>query len=41
MLLFEQYCPDDATRESYELSEDQIKNIIQEQFLIEMKNRYP
>ena len=38
--LFDRYCPDPEIRESYELSEEELKNVIQKSF-IEMKNRYP
>ena len=40
VLLFDRYCPDPKIREDYELSEKQIKNLIQTIF-IEMKNRSP
>lgn len=40
IILFDRYCPDPSLRESYEFSEEELKNLIQK-ILIEMKNRYP
>jgi hypothetical protein len=38
--LFYIFCPDPSIRESHELSEEELKKVIQKIF-IEMKNRYP
>ena len=38
--LFDRFCPDPSIRESYEFSEEELKNLIQNIF-IEMKDRYP
>ena len=38
--LFDRYCPDGTIQEDYELSEEELKKLIQEIF-VEMKDRYP
>lgn len=40
VLLFDRYGPDPSLRESYQLSEEELKKLIQKIF-IEMKERYP
>ena len=39
IMLFNRYCPDPSLRESYELSEKELKDLVQK-ILIEMKERY-
>nr|YP_010134041.1 hypothetical protein KYU77_pgp066 [Tryblionella apiculata]QWM93530.1 hypothetical protein [Tryblionella apiculata] len=38
--LFDLYCPDPSLRESHELSEEELRDLVQKIF-IEMKERYP
>jgi len=40
IMLFDKYCPDPSLRESHELSEEELKKLIQK-ILIEMKEHYP
>ena len=40
MMLFDRYCPDPSLRESHELSEEELRDVVQTIF-IEMKERYP
>ena len=38
--LFDRYCPDSSLRESHELSEEELRDLVQKIF-IEMKEGYP
>jgi hypothetical protein len=38
--LFDRYCPDPSIRESHELSEEELRDLVKDIF-IEMKERYP
>jgi ATP-dependent exoDNAse (exonuclease V) beta subunit len=38
--LFDRYCPDPSLRESHELRQEELRNLVQKIF-IEMKERYP
>lgn len=40
IMLFDRYCPDLSLRESHELSEEELRYLVQKIF-IEMKERYP
>lgn len=40
IMLFDRYCPDPSLRESHELSEEELRDLVQKIF-IEMKERYP
>jgi len=40
IMLFDRYCPDPSLRESHELSEEELRDLVQKIF-IEMKDRYP
>ena len=39
-MVFNLYCPDPSLRESHELSEEELRDVVQTIF-IEMKERYP
>jgi len=40
IMLFDRYCPDPSLRESHELNEEELRDLVQK-ILIEMKERYP
>ena len=40
IMVFDLYCPDSSLRESHELSEEELRNVVQKIF-IEMKEGYP